>query len=216
MVVVIKDIYNLLLNTYKNQGWWPISHSTINPKFEIITGAVLTQNTSWKNVEKALDNLIHFDFLNAESIMKINQDELANVIRPSGYYNQKAKKLKIITRFLVEGNYLKNGNIPDRNDLLDIWGIGAETADSILLYAYNMPVFVVDTYTVRLLKRLGIVNGKESYEETAAIFTDSLKRNAEIYQEYHALIVKHAKEHCRKKPECKGCVLAEICKYASI
>ncbi len=176
-------------------------------KFEITIGAVLTQNTAWTNVEKAIDNLVKNDLMDPDKILIIKQNELAEVIKPSGYYNQKAKKIKILTHFLLEGDFLKNGNIPERDDLLKLWGIGEETADSILLYAYKVPVFVVDTYTKRIFMRLGLLVGSEKYDEVVSLFTENLKKEYTIYQEYHALIVRHAKEHCRKTPNCVGCVL---------
>lgn len=121
------------------------------------------------------------------------------------------KKLKILTSFLLNRDYLENGTIPDRDELLELWGIGKETADSILLYAYGVPLFIVDTYTKRIFKRLKIIDGSEGYEEIAGRFTGCLKRDTAVYQEYHALIVEHAKEYCRKKPVCSGCVLQCCC-----
>ena len=179
--------------------------------FEIAIGAVLTQNTAWTNVEKAIDNLINLSLLDPKIILEICKDDLADAIRPSGYYNQKAKKLKILIRFLLDGGFLEDGNIPDRGDLLELWGIGKETVDSILLYAYRIHVFVIDTYTRRIFERVGILRGSESYKEIAGNFIDSLEKDFKVYQEYHALIVRHAKEHCRKKPLCDGGVLNEIC-----
>jgi len=181
-------------------------------KFEIAIGAILTQNTAWTNVEKALANLIKQNILDPNKIMDIDQKELAELIRSSGYYNQKAKKLKKFTHYLQEGNFFRDGNIPARENLLELWGIGKETADSILLYAYKVPVFVVDTYTIRIFKRLGLLEGKEKYDEITKLFTENLKTDYLVFQEYHALIVYHAKEHCRKKPICEACVLNKICK----
>ncbi|MCK5153569.1 MAG: DNA repair protein [Spirochaetales bacterium] len=230
-------IYNKLLNKYGSQGWWPvyslrntegrdnrgylIRSVSIDPgrdlapgelsKFEIAIGAVLTQNTAWTNVEKALSNLIDLNLMDTKIISDIDQKELANVIRPSGYYNQKAKKIKILTRFLLDGDYLKDGNIPHRTDFLNLWGIGEETADSILLYGYNFPVFVVDAYTKRIFTRIGILEGSENYEEISRIFTDNLEKDSVIFQEYHALIVRHAKEFCKKKALCERCVSKPFC-----
>lgn len=207
----IIQIYKKLMEYYGLQGWWPV-YCLRNPKIEIAIGAVLTQNTAWTNVEKALVNLIEKNLLDPFRIIDINQVDLAKLIRPSGYYNQKAKKLKILSNFLLEGDFFADGNIPERNELLALWGIGEETADSILLYAYNFPVFVVDAYTRRIFIRLGILSGNEKYGEIADIFTDNLKKDPGVYQEYHALIVRHAKDHCRKKPDCDGCALNSICK----
>jgi len=235
---IITQIYKKLLEEYGPQGWWPVYSLRNTPgwdsrgyfitnilkgidnhllldklsRFEVAVGAILTQNTSWINVEKALANLIEKDLVDPDKIIGINQDDLAELIRSSGYYNQKAKKIKILTHFLLQGDYFMDGNIPRRNDLLDLWGIGEETADSILLYAYNFPVFIVDAYSKRIFSRLGLLDGNEKYGEIAAVFTDSLKKKSIVYQEYHALIVRHAKEHCRKKANCDGCVLNIICR----
>ena len=148
-------------------------------------------------------------------ILNIDQDELADAIRPSGYYNQKAKKIKILTGYLLEGGFLEEGNTPDRDNLLGLWGIGEETADSILLYGYNVPLFVVDAYTKRLFGRIGILISSENYKKTAGVFTSRLEEDSLVYQEYHALIVRHGKEHCRKKPVCEGCVLQKLCSGCS-
>ena len=182
-------------------------------KFEIAIGAILTQNTAWTNVEKAIDNLVKLNLMDPNIILDIAQGELAEAIRPSGYYNQKAKKIKILTRFLLDGGFFEDDNIPDRADLLGLWGIGDETADSILLYAFKVPVFVIDAYTKRIFERIGILNDSESYKKFTRVFTNSLEEDSVTYQEYHALIVKHAKEHCRKKPLCDGCVLRRLCSF---
>jgi len=233
----IKNIYKILLGRYGLQGWWPVyslrntkgrdnrgyfirdvpieadgrSPLRESSKFEIAIGAILTQNTAWTNVEKALANLIDQSLIDPKIIVDIDKDKLAQFIHPSGYYNQKAKKIKILTYFLLEGKYLEDGNIPHRIDLLNLWGIGGETADSILLYAYNFPVFVVDAYTKRIFSRLGLLEGSENYEEISRLFTDNIVENYDVYQEYHALIVRHAKNYCRKKPICIGCVLKSFC-----
>jgi endonuclease-3 related protein len=235
----IMQIYNKLLEEYGPQGWWPVyslrntlgrddrgyfvsgvfietnyraslRKSTI---LEIAVGAILTQNTSWINVEKAIDNLVKDNLMDPNIILKIPQDELANAIRPSGYYNQKAKKLKILTRYLLDGNFYEDGNIPNRENLLELWGIGEETADSILLYAYGVPLFVIDEYTRRIFGRLGILESTQSYKEIAEVLNRELEKDFIVYQEYHALIVKHAKEHCRTKPDCLKCVLREECSF---
>ncbi len=230
-------IYKILLDAYGSQGWWPV-YSLKNTKyrdergyfipnvtkgidnyrsldkfsmFEVAVGAILTQNTAWTNVEKALANIINKNLMDSGIIENIDQEQLAELIRSSGYFNQKAKKLIILTHFLNDGNFLDDGNIPERDDLLKLWGIGEETADSILLYAYNVPVFVVDAYTKRIFIRLGLLDGREKYGEIASLFTYNLEKEYTIFQEYHALIVRHAKEYCRKKPICTGCVLKSFC-----
>ena len=230
----IFKVYRVLLDAYGPQGWWPIyslrqtegrderGYSEKPPgklsplsRFEIAAGAVLTQNTSWFNVEKTIDRLYRSGLLDPVKIRDVPQIELAASIRQSGYYNQKARKLKILAAFLLEGGYLqdrkKDGKIPGRDELLELWGIGKETADSILLYAYGVPFFVVDTYTKRIFNRLGVLTGDEDYDETAVKFSDCMESDAAVYQEYHALIVRHAKNKCRKKPECSGCVLLNYC-----
>ncbi len=233
----IKELYDILFKKYGPQGWWPVYslrntegrdkrgyyignvetpyRASLHSIFEIALGAVLTQNTAWTNVEKAIDNLINLSLMSPEKIVEIDRDELADIIRPSGYYNQKAKKLKILSRFLLDGGFLEDGNIPDRDDLLGLWGIGEETADSILLYAYGVPVFVIDAYTRRIFDRLGIPDGRRGTARST-LTADSLEEDSGIYQEYHALIVRHAKEHCRKKPICGDCVLNEICRETNL
>lgn len=226
----ISNVYSVLLNAYGPQGWWPVyslrqtegrderGYSDKPPgklsplsRFEIAAGAVLTQNTSWFNVEKTIDTLSRSGLLDPVKILDVPQSELAASIRQSGYYNQKARKLKILAAFLLDGEYLQDGKFPDRDALLGLWGIGKETADSILLYAYGVPFFVVDTYTKRIFNRLGVLTGDEEYDEIAEKFSSCFKSDAAVLQEYHALIVRHAKEQCRKKPECNGCVLRESC-----
>ena len=214
----IKQIYNILYNKFGKQRWWPTTlegdiHPTyhgnkINEKqrFEIIVGAVLTQNTSWKNVEKAIYNLNKAKVLGINRIRKISKSRLAKLIRPSGYYNQKAERLKIAAEF-----FSKNKN-SSREELLGVKGIGPETADSILLYAFNKPFFVVDAYTKRIFSRIGICKNKCDYEELQEFFHKSLPKNAKLFNEYHALIVELAKQNCTKKPDCKTCPINKVCK----
>ncbi len=208
----IKKIYELLRDKYGEQGWWPIF---VNGKieyhpgnyelpekgkeFEIYVGAILTQNTAWKNVEKALINLYNSKLLNAEAILKENENEIAKLIKPAGYYNIKAKKLKKAAEFYLS----LEGKMPEREELLRVWGIGRETADSILLYAYKKASFVVDAYTKRMLKNLSIIEGNEDYDEIKAVFERSLERDYRIYNEYHALIVEHGKRFYSKKEKWK-------------
>jgi endonuclease III related protein len=205
-------IHKSLLNAYGPQGWWPLhSHDGSNPtktgacrgyhpgdysfphtnseRFEICLGAILTQNTNWQNVEKAIVNLSKLKALDAKRLLKLDEAKLKEAIRPAGYYNQKAKKLRIFAEF-----YLTiKGRTPARDQLLDLWGVGPETADSILLYAYKVPVFVIDAYTKRLLKSLGLADDDSKYDEMQALFHDRLPKDQELFNEYHALIVEHAK-----------------------
>jgi endonuclease-3 related protein len=214
----IKSIYSRLCRAYGKQNWWPTTpegdlHPSyhgkkINEKqrFEIIVGAILTQNTSWKNVEKAIFNLNKANALSIPKIKKISKSRLAGLIRPSGYFNQKAERLKIVADF-----FSKNKS-PSREELLAVKGIGPETADSILLYAFNKPFFVVDLYTKRIFSRIGICNGGCGYDELQELFHKALPKNAKLFSEYHALVVELAKRHCSKKPNCKNCPIGAYCK----
>ena len=197
------NLYKTLLKAYGRRGWWPTTSD--NKKFEIILGAILTQNTSWKQVEKAIANLKNNDLISQEAIKKVSLRRLASLIKPAGYFNQKAKRLKIINQFLE-----KNKN-PTRDQLLEVNGIGPETADSILLYAFNQPAFVIDTYTKRIMQRIGYK--EESYGGLQALFQDNLPNDYKIYNEFHALFVEHAKTYCRKKPLCQKCPLNSRCNY---
>lgn len=175
----------------------------------------MTQNTSWTNVEKAIYNLNKAKFLSLENIHKAKQERLASLIRPSGYYNQKAKKLKAFADFLIKnyGGSLRNlfREKRLREILLNVHGIGPETADSIILYAAEKPIFVIDAYTRRIFSRIGF-NAK-AYDDWQKLFMKSLRKDREMFNEYHALIVEHAKRHCKKKPVCKGCPLSLLCSY---
>ncbi len=218
----IEDIYKLLLKNFGYQGWWPLLNYKTNkieyhpedysyPKieeeiFEICIGAILTQNTSWKNVEKAIKNLKQNKALNPKTILKIKENELALLIKSSGYHNQKAKKLKDFTKF-----YIKNKNDITRGSLLNIWGIGPETADSILLYAYKKPYFVIDAYTKRIFSRIGLCDKNISYSELQELIQKLIKRDYRICNEYHALLVKLGKDICKTKPLCRMCPLNKIC-----
>ena len=212
----VMEVYRILLGAYGEQGWWPVRGTysasfkkrrrTPAERFEICVGAILAQNTSWKNAEKALDNLREVGALKRKTMEKLGQKELATLIRPAGYYNTKAKKLK---------EFLKYSGRISRAGLLGIWGCGPETVDSILLYAYGKPVFVVDAYARRIFSRLGLCRlekGGNSYGKLQEYFMESVPQDPEIFNEYHALIVGHAKKHCRAKPECSGCPLKKLCK----
>lgn len=199
---------------YGLQGWWPINGKypgkiKLNDKdiFEISLGAILTQNTSWKNVDKALGNLRENKMLQINELRLIDIRKLALLIKSSGYNNQKAKKIKEFIKFLDSRIQI------NRENLLSVWGIGKETADSILLYAYNKPYFVIDSYTKRVFSRLGFCKEDIGYDELQQLFHDNLDHNFKLFNEYHALIVEHAKRFCRKKPECIGCPLNTKCDY---
>lgn len=222
----IKQIYELLYARYGELYWWPTQGLT-KPEyahFEIMVGAVLTQNTAWTNVEKALINF--GDALSPEYIDAIDIDELKKLINPAGFFNQKAVYLKSLTAWYKKYGYSivavqKHANEDFkslRNELLSVRGIGRETADSILLYAFGLPTFVIDAYTMRLLTRLGILTEKKPYEAVKALFEVGLSKEvdkAELFNRYHALIVINAKEHCRTKPVCTTCPLEGYCDHAN-
>lgn len=203
--------YNRLFDRFGPQKWWPAK-----TRFEMIVGAILTQNTNWINVEKALDCLRNEALLNPERMRRISLERLAELIRPSGYFNLKARRLKSFVEYLFmthQGSLRRMARIPTeilRESLLTVNGIGPETADSILLYAFNRPVFVVDAYTTRFLRRHNLIGPNTGYEETRRLFERSLSRNESIFNEYHALIVRLGKEYCRPIPRCEACPLNDL------
>ncbi len=210
------EIYDRLYTAYGPQRWWPG-----DSEFEIIAGAILTQSASWSNVERALANLKAAGLLSPKGIEALSESELAELIRPSGYYNAKARKLKAFVRLLGEcarGDLERLLALPAaelRALLLATHGIGPETADSILLYAAGRPVFVIDAYTRRIFSRLGLSPEIDSYASWQRQFSDSLPPDAKIFNEYHALIVRHGKDACRKRPLCHACPLSAICPTGS-
>lgn len=201
---MINRMYERLLDFFGTQEWWPVRNGFSPPEWEIMVGAVLTQNTNWGNVEKALGNLAKAGIIDRKSLLELGERELEELIRPSGYYKQKAMKLRILAGFDGEMS---------RENLLSLWGIGKETADSILLYAGNKAYFVVDAYTKRIFSRLGLVEPGSGYEEVRRFFEGRLPRDPRLYKEFHALIVRMAKEHCRVKPLCTGCPMKRFCRY---
>ncbi|AKB78813.1 Endonuclease III [Methanosarcina horonobensis HB-1 = JCM 15518] len=229
---VIRTIYNFLLNSYGSQGWWPLIElhesggtnptktgsvqgyhpgdytypHTDSQQFEIICGAMLTQNTSWQQVERALINLKKIDSLSPGGILDLGPETLREAIRPAGYYNQKAVRLKTLAEWFLE---LKS-RTPEREELLSLKGVGPETADSILLYAFKQPSFVVDAYTRRIISNLGLADEKTKYSEIKALFEENLPEDMIVYQEYHALLVEHAKRYYQKKINYSRCPLLKI------
>ena len=203
-------IFEQLFCRYGPQNWWPAE-----TPFEVMVGAVLTQNTAWSNVERAINNLKQADKLDCQQIAELSPLQLAELIRPAGYFNVKAKRLQNLCRFLLEsGGETGVACYPTdelRHALLSVNGVGPETADDILLYAFHRPVFVIDTYTRRLLKAYGLTSGDEPYEVLRNRFEMALQQDRQLFNEYHALIVIHAKQHCRKKPQCKNCPLIARC-----
>ncbi len=208
----LQEVYQKLLSVYGKQGWWPTT--TSNKQFEIIIGAILTQNTAWKNVEKAVRKLKENNLISIDGIKKVDIKRLARLITPAGYYNQKAQRLKIVAGFFgANRSFGKQQDIQKmREELLNIKGIGPETADSILLYAFNKPSFVVDAYTKRIFSRTGICEEDIKYDALQRMFHKNLDINPQMFNEYHALIVEHAKRYCSKKPGCQNCVLLDFCK----
>jgi len=180
-----------------------------------MVGAVLTQNTAWSNVEKAIANLVERDMLDPGKIVSVRKDYLARRLKPSGYFNIKADRLRHFCRwYLQSGAYSALRRIPTgtlRNRLLSVHGIGPETADDILLYAFKRPVFVIDAYTRRLFSRLGLIAGDEPYETLRLLIEKTLGPDVDLFNEYHALIVKHAKDICRTRPLCDKCMLNTRC-----
>jgi endonuclease-3 related protein len=206
----LMEMFDLLLNFFGPQHWWPGE-----TKLEIIVGAVLTQNTNWKNVEKVINNLKKKEILSLSALNSISQTELANEIKSAGYYNIKAKRLKNLISFIHYQYKSDLSLIAEeetdrlRESLLAVNGIGPETADSIILYAFNRPIFVIDAYTYRILRHHGIVDEEISYYDLQTLFMDNLAPDPFLFNEFHALIVKTGKEYCKKKPECSRCPLIE-------
>ncbi len=214
--------YDILLEHFGPSNWWPAQSP-----FEVVLGVVLTQNTSWNNVEKALENLRNCGPLTPGFIWGMSTAALEAAIRPSGFYTQKSKRLRNVLAYLAEKAgqdappddpslaWLRNGDLPAlREELLGIKGIGRESADSILLYALEKPSFVVDAYTYRILHRHGFVGEESDYAEMQDLLTSALPPDVAIYNEYHALIVRAGKNFCRKsKPLCHACPLKDYLEY---
>ncbi len=206
------EIYQRLLKFFGPQGWWPG-----DTPFEVCIGAILTQNTNWRNVEKAITTLKSSALLEPEALHQIPAETLARLIRPAGYYNLKAVRIKAFINFIFEhfNGRLENMFQVDpaelRNLLLKVKGIGPETADSMVLYAFDKPSFVVDAYTMRILYRHNLIYGEADYDEVRRLFMDFLPEDVELFNEYHALLVRLGKEYCRRKrPRCTGCPLEGV------
>ena len=232
----IKRVFHALHKKYEPQGWWPLTdlkneksnnkllRSGYHPfdysfpknkkqQYEICIGAILTQNTSWKQAEKSLNYLKKNNILDHNAICEVDIERLKVLIKPSGYFNQKALKIKKFTGYFLD---LK-GRTPEREELLDLWGIGPETADSMLLYAFKKPVFVVDAYTKRIFSR---ILGKKlnDYSKIQSIFHNAYRGISDdtkmgFFNEYHSLIVEHGKKICKKEPLCLKCMLEDFCEY---
>jgi endonuclease-3 related protein len=209
MTNIIYDIYKTLYKTYGPQHWWPAK-----TKLEIIIGAILTQNTSWHNVEKAITNLKKYKLISVDKLHKIKIEVLQKVIRPAGFYKQKSQTLKNLISFLMKEyngkitTFLKEKQNILREKLLAIKGIGKETADSIILYAANKPLFVVDKYTRRIFSRHSIIKNENiEYDKLQNLITKNLPKKVKIYNEFHALLVKVGKSLCKRVPHCEQCPL---------
>ncbi len=206
--------YQLLYAHYGEQNWWPAQSP-----FEMMVGAILTQNTRWERVEDAIGNLKNANMLNPESIISCDSEHLQSLIRPSGFFRQKSCRLIELSNFL-----LAHGGTRGlkrwvaqclRVRLLEVHGIGPETADCILLYALDKPFFVVDAYTRRIFSRLGIFESTMKYDDIQNFFFQRIPNSLQLFQEFHALIVRHAKQHCCSRPQCDGCPLFNICVAAA-
>jgi endonuclease-3 related protein len=212
MRAILTDIYKKLYKKYGPRHWWPAES-----RFEVMVGAILVQNTAWTNVEKAIHKLSDAGVLSPQGLREIEQDALAQLIYSSGYYNTKARKLKALVdwlgkRFDDDIEAMMNEDLTVlRQELLGVHGIGDETADDILLYALDMPIFVIDTYTKRLLFRLSIAPETGPYSLYQQTFEQHLPPDVLLFNEYHALIVTHGANVCKKEPVCEGCCLLEVC-----
>ena len=211
----LMQIYQTLLEHFGSRGWWPA-----DSRLEVIFGAVLTQAVAWKNVTRAIGNLKSAHLIDITAILNINEEDLAQYIKPALYHRQKARKLKALMTFIAT-EY--NGDLDLmfteplpllRKKLLAVWGIGPETADSILLYAGDKTIFVVDTYTKRIFYRLGMVDENISYQEMQEYLQHHVPSDSYIYNEYHALLVGLGANYCKKsRPLCNQCPLLKFCKY---
>ncbi|MFC2041600.1 endonuclease III domain-containing protein [Chloroflexota bacterium] len=211
----LQNIYHKLRDCYGPQHWWPAEEP-----FEVMVGAILTQSAAWLNVEKAITNLKAATTLSAEALRRFSLSEIGTLIYPCGYYNAKAGKLKSLAHWL--GEYY-NDNLEKlfatdtdslRQQLLSVYGIGEETADSIILYAANKPVFVIDAYTRRIISRIGLASSGNSYAAYQAFFMDNLPADTGLFNEYHALLVSLGKKVCRRRPLCGRCCLNSLCRLA--
>ena len=211
---ILMELYRLLFAAFGPQGWWPAETVV-----EMMVGAILTQNTSWNNVEKAIRNLNNEGILSVKGLGLMSLSALAETIRPAGYYNLKAKRLKNLLN-LIENKY--SGDIDTlfsldtenlRKELLSVKGIGMETADSIILYGAERPLFVVDTYTHRILTRHTLIEGEAHYSDMQSFFMDNLPHDVELFKEFHALLVRTGKVFCKKNPLCDACPLEHFNRY---
>lgn len=209
----MRGLFEVLLQTYGPQHWWPA-----DTPFEVMVGAVLTQNTSWTNVERALARLREKHALDADAILAMDPAELAETLTPVGYFNVKARRLRAFCDFYRAAGGLDALGAMEtqalRSVLLGIHGVGPETADDILLYAFDRPVFVVDAYTRRIFARIGLLAGDEGYEQIRLGLEDALGPDVALFREYHGLLVRHGKDTCKTRPNCAACCLNAQCAAA--
>lgn len=208
----LTEIYERLFHHFGPQGWWPGE-----TPFEVCVGAILTQNTSWQNVKKAIDNLKAAEALSPQAMFSMREPVLAELIHPAGYYNIKANRLKAFINFLIQEFHgdldamFQRASEELRERLLSVRGIGPETADSILLYGGRLPTFVVDAYTMRALLRHGLIFEDAAYEDVRSMFMDNLPLDVQLYNEFHALLVALGKHYCKKtRPLCSDCPLFDV------
>ncbi len=211
----LRGLHDRLLAHHGPQHWWPG-----DTPFEIMVGAVLTQNTAWTNVERAIDGLRRADALDPARILELPAERLAGLLRPSGYFNIKASRLRSFCAWYLDAGGWEALRERDTHELraalLAVHGIGPETADDMLLYAFERPVFVIDAYTRRLFSRQGLVAGDEGYEPLRRACERALGEDVALYNEFHALIVAHAKTHCRPRPDCATCPVRRGCRRAGV
>jgi endonuclease-3 related protein len=207
----LEEFFDALLAAYGPQQWWPALSA-----FEVIVGAILTQNTNWRNVERAIENLRRHDRLDPHSMHELAPHELAELIRPAGTFNVKARRLVTVVAWIIErfdGSIERMRDEPTdrlREELLSLRGVGRETADAILLYALSRPRFVVDAYTHRVMTRHGLIEPEADYDQLQALFEDNLPADVEMFNEYHALLVEVGKRHCRRRAQCEECPLEKF------
>lgn len=212
----LQDIYKRLFETYGPQCWWPADEP-----FEVMVGAILTQSAAWTNVEKAITSLKAAGALSPGELRRLSLSDLAALVYSSGYHNAKARKLKSLAEWLQKScrddlKILFAGETGQlREQLLSVWGIGEETADSILLYAAEKPVFVIDAYTRRIADRIGLSPDGNSYAAYQSLFTGNLPADVRLFNEYHALLVCLGKNVCRKRPLCGQCCLRDVCRFGA-
>ena len=212
VAALLAEVYARLLAARGHQHWWPGE-----TPFEVAAGAVLTQNTAWVNVERAISALKAAGALDPAAILAMPHEDLARLIRPAGYFNVKARRLRSAVRFLWDeaggdpARLAGRDAGPLRERLLSVPGVGPETADSILLYAVGVPVFVVDAYTRRMFGRIGVIDPADGYDDVRSTFEAALPRDAALFNDYHAQIVAHGKLTCRPRPLCGDCVVADLC-----